>query len=157
MMPTNFLNKLYKENKIKIMEPNEEIKDAYIQKSESNLISAKILLENNRLEESVSLAYYAMYNMLLALLFKVGIKSENHTGSIIILNGVFGIDNSEIIKAKKERIDKQYYVDFKINKSDTFSTFMNAEDFCKKVNNFISRLNKEDINRYLDKLKDILK
>lgn len=98
-----------------------------------------------------------MYNMLLALLFKVGIKSENHTGSIIILNGVFGIDNSEIIKAKKERIDKQYYVDFKINKSDTFSTFMNAEDFCKKVNNFISRLNKEDINRYLDKLKDILK
>src|SRR3989344_8193376 len=106
MKETNFLIKLKKEGKIELVEPSEEIKDSYIKKSESNLISAKILLENNRFEESVSLTYYSMYNLLLALLFKTGIKSENHSGSIILLKKLFSLENKEILEAKRERLDK---------------------------------------------------
>jgi len=40
----------------------------------------------------------------LALLFKVGIKSENHTASILLLKELFGLDNSKILNAKKERM-----------------------------------------------------
>lgn len=61
MKRIDFLSKLNKEGRLKLVEPSEEIKDSYIAKSESNLISAKILLSNNKLEESVGLAYYSMY------------------------------------------------------------------------------------------------
>ena len=58
------------------------------------------------------MSYYARYNLLLALLFKAGIKCENHSGSILLLKLLF--EKSELYKiisdAKKERIDKQYYV-----------------------------------------------
>ena len=48
-----FLVKLFKDHKISITEPSDNIKNAYLKKSESALISAKILIENKRLEESV--------------------------------------------------------------------------------------------------------
>ena len=60
MKKINFLSKLYKEGKLQLVSPSETIKNSYIAKSESNLASAKILLDNQRLEESVSLAYYSM-------------------------------------------------------------------------------------------------
>ena len=78
MKKINFLIKLKLDGKLQLVEPSEEIKQSYLGKSESNLISAKILLNSNRLEESVGLAYYSMYHLLTALFFKAGIKSENH-------------------------------------------------------------------------------
>jgi uncharacterized protein (UPF0332 family) len=156
MKKINFLKKLCKEDKLKCIEPSEEIKNSYIEKSESNLISARILLENNRLEESVSLAYYSMYHILTALFFAVGIKCENHTGSIILLKDIFNIDNSEISFAKSERIDKQYYIDFHINKQEVIETIQKSEIFRKTLFDFISKLNTEKINAYKFKFNELL-
>lgn len=108
MKKINFLKKLCNQGKLELVESSEELKQSYILKSESNLISAKILLNNDKFEESVGLAYYSMYHLLTALLFKIGIKSENHSASIILLKNLFNHDNKEIFDAKKERIDKQY-------------------------------------------------
>ena len=144
----NFLNKLKKEGKLEFVEPSEEMKQSYTLKSESNLISAKILLERNRFEESVGLAYYSMYHLLTALLFKVGIKSENHSASIILLKGLFGQDNKDIFSAKKERIDKQYYVDFVITREDAEDIIRTAESFNSKISDFISKLNNDDVRKY---------
>ncbi len=135
MKKINFLIKLKKENKLKLVESSGEITDSYIKKSESNLISAKILLENKKLEESVSLAYYSMYHILSALLFKTGIKCENHSGAIIILKEVFEIDNSDISFAKKERVDKQYYTDFHIILQEVKEAIESAENFNNKIIN----------------------
>ncbi len=156
MKKVNFLTKVYKGKKIQFLEPSEEIKESYIEKSESNLVSAKILLNNNKLEESVALSYYSMYHMLTALLYKTGIKCENHAASIIILNKVFEIDNKDILAAKKERIDKQYYTDFKIKKEEVEDSIKNTEEFNKKLFDFISKLNKQSVNDYIKKLKKIL-
>jgi uncharacterized protein (UPF0332 family) len=153
MKKMNFLSKLKKEGKFLLVESNEEVKKAYLGKSESNLISAKILLENNRLEEAVSLAYYSMYHLLLALLFKIGIKSENHSISIILLKELFEIDNEEISNAKIERIDKQYYVNFNILKNQVEETIKVAEKFNGKIIDFISKMNNSDILRYREKFK----
>ena len=79
MKRINFLNKLHKESKLQMIVPSEAIKDSYIAKSESNLASAKILLSNDKLEEAVSLAYYSMYHMLGALLFRAR-ASKNPSG-----------------------------------------------------------------------------
>ncbi len=93
-----FLNKLRKHGKLEIVEPSEEMKQSYALKSESNLVSSKILLENQKLEEAVGLAYYSMYHLLTALLYKAGIKSENHSASIILLKEIFDQDNFDIQK-----------------------------------------------------------
>ena len=157
MKKITFLIRLKQEEKLQLVEPSEEIKQSYIDKSESNLISAKILLSNNRLEESVGLAYYSMYHLLTALLFKVGIKSENHSASIILLAELFHLNNEAISEAKTERIDKQYYVDFQITKEEVQNTIRNAELFNKKMIDFISKINNEQIKNYHEEFKAIFK
>lgn len=143
----NFLNKLSREGKIQIVEPSVQVSEAYRKKSESYLISAKILFENGRLEETVSLAYYSMYYMTLALLYKTGIKCENHSAAMILLDCLYGIDNVRIAAAKKDRIDKQYYVDFAITKDDILSSIEEAEVFCADLLDFMERLHQGDISR----------
>lgn len=157
MEKMDFLIKLAKERKLEIVESSEEIKHSYLEKSESNIASAKILLENNKLEESVSLAYYSMYHSLIALLFKAGIKSENHTASIILLKELFEIDNSDIAFAKKERVDKQYYVNFNITKEQVNDAIRKAEIFNSKMLDFISKLTNENIEIYKNKFKEMIK
>lgn len=83
MKKINFLIKLKKEGNLKIVEPSEDIKESYINKSKNSLKSAKILLENDQFEDAVPMAYYSMYHMLTALLCKVGIKCENHSAAIL--------------------------------------------------------------------------
>ena len=145
MKKSDFLAKLIRSKKLELVEPSEEIKQSYLHKSESNIISAKILLDNDKLEESVALAYYSMYNSVMALFFKAGIKSENHTASIMLLNDIFGIDNGDISFAKKERVDKQYYVNFQITKNDVSDGIKKAELFNSLMNDFISKMTNERI------------
>lgn len=89
------------------------MKMSYLTKAENCLKSSKILFLNELYENSTSEAYYCIYNSLLALLFKIGIKSENHSASIILFEKLF--NNKDLagiaLWAKEERIDKQYYVE----------------------------------------------
>ena len=148
MKRVNFLVKLAQEGKLQVVEPNEDIQGAYLQKSGKSLSSAKALLEIGNLEDSVALAYYAMYHCLLALLFRIGIKCENHAAAIILLKSVFGINNIEISKAKSDRVDRQYYVDFAISKEDTAESIAVAEEFIANLADFIARITEEDVKRF---------
>ncbi len=157
MKKSDFFNRLHEEGKLQLVPPSEEIMTSYLKKSDSHLISAKLLLENDRLEESVSLAYYSMYYMLLSLFFRVGIKCENHSAGIILIKELFSIDNSLISYAKKERIDKQYYVDFKIMKEEVEELIEAAEIFNSKILDFIEKLNSEKIAEFRIKMETLLK
>lgn len=99
MKKIKFLIKLHKEEKLQEVEPSKEIEKAYLQRSDESLSSAKALLKIGNLKDSAALTYYAMYHCLLAALFRIGIKCENHAASIIMLKEVFGIDNFKIAKA----------------------------------------------------------
>ncbi len=90
MKKINFLIKLHREEKLQECEPSENVTKAYLQRSNESLSSAKILLKIGNIKDSVALAYYSMYHLLLAALFRIGIKCENHTGAIILLKEVFG-------------------------------------------------------------------
>lgn len=151
MKKINFLMKLHKENKLLVVEPSNEIKEAYLQRSNESLSSANALLEIGNLKDCVALAYYSMYHGLLALLFRIGIKSENHAASIILLKEVFGIDNSRISKAKSERVDKQYYVDFSVNDEEAKASIKAAEEFIAEMHDFIAKLNEEEIKKCTEK------
>lgn len=148
MKKINFLIKLAKEEKLQAIEPSEEIKKSYLQRSNESLFSAKTLFKIGNLKDAVALAYYSMYYSLLAALFKIGIKCENHAASIILLKEVFEIENSRISKAKSERIDKQYYVDFSVNLEEANNSIKIAEEFIAEMNNFIATLSEEKIKEY---------
>ncbi len=148
MKRADFLRKLRDEGKLREVEPSAEIAEAYLQKSDKSLVSAKALLDIGNFEDSVAMAYYAMYHCLVALLFRTGIKCENHSAAIILLQDVFGIDSSQISKAKSERVDKQYYVDFSISQKETRDAIRIAEEFKADLKDFIDRLNSEKIKEY---------
>lgn len=144
-----------KEGKLKIVDPSENMKESYVEKSKRSLKSAVILLENNLVENSVPMAYYSMYNMLTALLCIVGIKCENHSGSIILLKELFGIDNSKISFAKKERVDKQYYVDFKVSSEQAENLIKSAREFNSILYDFIDKLTAKQLADYRKKFEEI--
>ena len=107
------------------------------------------------------MSYYTMYNSLTALLFKVGIKCENHSGSILILKKVFDrIDLFKIISfAKEERIDKQYYVvskqNFALTKESAQDMVAKAENFIVKMKLLIRNLKNEELEHLREKFKRI--
>src|SRR3989338_8160837 len=112
MKELTFLKKLKRKGVIELVESSEEMKYSYLIKADNCLKSAKILFQSQLYENSTSEAYYGMYNSLLSLLFKIGIKSENHSASIILFDKLFA--NKDLVKivswAKEERIDKQCYL-----------------------------------------------
>ncbi len=155
-----FLNKLKKEEKLELVEPSEEICNSYTEKSANCLKSAKLLLQNNLYENSIGMSYYAMYNMLLGLLFNIGIKCENHSGSILLLKLVFEEDTlyTTISDAKRERIDKQYYVTTEkdeITKEIAEELLTNAEDFVLKIKVVIKNLSTDSIEKFREKFVSI--
>jgi len=161
MKKVDFLNKIREEGKLKIIEPSEEMKISYLQKAENCPKSAKLLFQNQLYENSTSEAYYCMYNSLLALLFKTGIKSENHSASIIILKILFNEEalHKIISFAKEERIDKQYYIEShqitKVTKESCKNMVLKSEDFLVKMKLLISKLSNEKINSVRDSFENL--
>ena len=146
-----FLKKLKRKKVVELGEPSEEMKSSYLIKAENCLKSAKILFQSRLYENSTSEAYYCMYNSLLALLFKIGIKSENHSASILLFDKLFNKpDLTKIVLwAKGERIDKQYYVEtqqiIKITKESCNEMILKTEDFLIKMKLLINEINSEKI------------
>lgn len=131
----------------------EEIFGSYIEKADNSLKSAKILLQNELYENSISMSYYAMYNSLLALLFKTGIKSENHAGSILVFQRLFDRPDlaRTISRAKEERIDTQYYVVSReragLTKASARDMLSNAEGFLIQTKLIAGKLKTEEIDQ----------
>jgi len=163
MKKANFLNKLREERKLELVEPSEEIKEAYLIKAGNCLKSAKILLQNGLYENSVTEAYFAMYNCVLALLYKVGIKSENHSASIVLVGKLFKATElfKAISSAKEERIDQQYYVESEqkhnVTKGSCNDMVTKTEDFMIKTKLLVGKMNNEDVNRIRKDFEGIFK
>jgi uncharacterized protein (UPF0332 family) len=155
-MVMNFFKRLHKEKALLLVEPSDDIRDAYLKKSESYLASSKLLLDNERYEESVSMGYYSMYYSVLALFFAAGIKCENHSAAIMILKDIFGIDNSAIESAKAQRIDKQYYVTSVPVHDDAVTLIRDAESFNAVLLDVIARLTNEKKESFRQRLKKIV-
>lgn len=156
MKNINFLIKLKKEKKIEAVEPNEEIKESYLKDSESYFVSSKMLFKENKLKESTQLIYFSVYYSILAILFRVGIKSENHLGSIILLKEVFGLDNSFVLILQKKRVGT-YYPDFNLQKQELNELIQKAGEFNVNLFDFISKLTNEQIKTYRNKFFNIIK
>lgn len=152
-----FLARMVKEQKINLVEPSDIIANAYLEKSRKTLNSAKTILATDDFENTIALSYYSMYHLLTALLFRIGVKCENHTAAIILLQDVFGIGNESMCEARAERIDKQYYVDFDITEQETKEAIKSAEAFNAMLRDFLARLTQDEIAHYRKKAERIIK
>jgi uncharacterized protein (UPF0332 family) len=112
MQKQNFLDKLKSEKNLKLVEPSEEISKSFLIKSEKCAIVAKLAFNEGIYENSLSEAYFSIYNTVTALFFKCGIKCENHSAAVILIQKLFKLEHMHKIFSdfKKDRIDNQYYV-----------------------------------------------
>jgi len=100
-----------------------------------------------------------MYYTSLALLFKCGIKSENHGGTILLLKRLFNIDIKIISQAKKDRIDSQYYtrdnVGIEVNEKIASQAMKDAETYCNEIKVIIERLTNTQIGKVRKEFEEI--
>jgi uncharacterized protein (UPF0332 family) len=99
---------------VQLVEASENLAQAYILKSTDSLDMAQLAISSGKKEWAITTMYYCQYLVLYGLLQKIGIKSENHTCSIMVAaKFIPSIDKKyieQIKKFKAERIEKQYYV-----------------------------------------------
>ena len=149
MRKSSFLNRLKADRVLELVEPSEEICESYLNKADDCFKSAKLLLEHELFENSIQMSYYTMYNSLLGLLFKCGIKSENHSGSILIFKQLFKRRElfEMISKAKEGRIEVQYYVASVQSGESARAMLTNAEEFLVQMKLILANMKLEDIPR----------
>jgi uncharacterized protein (UPF0332 family) len=161
MKSLNFLIKLKKEGKLEIVEISKEMSTSYEKKGIECREVAKLTFNSNYFESAITQSYYSMYNNLLSLFFKCGIKCENHSASAIILRDIFNQKElyEEFSKAKEERIDKQYYTPASqstpltkefANQTINLMTSFNPKIIALKIN-----LNSEEINKIREKINSL--
>jgi uncharacterized protein (UPF0332 family) len=161
MRKHDFLSRLSEEKKLELVEESEEICKSYLIKSENCFKSAKVLLESELYENSMVNSYYAMYNAVISLLFKCGIKCENHSAALFLLGELFGMTTTKIIieQAKKDRIDQQYYVnpteDLEINTNTAKQMLLEAENIILELRTKISKLSSSEIINIRNKFKEM--
>ena len=74
----------------------------------------------------------------------------------MLLKEIFDIDNRKISAAKKERVDKQYYVDFSVTKEEVTDMITITEEFNSQLLYFIDNLNQNKIKEYQERVAKIL-
>jgi len=161
MKKSNFLIKLKKEESLKLVEPSEEISKSYLIKSDKCIQVAKLAYEAGIYENAVSEAYYSIYNTIMSLFFKCGIKCENHSGTVILIKELFNLDKLHLIfsEFKKDRIDNQYYIPIldnePINKEKCNERIATAQRFNAELRSYTGKLTLQEISNIRKRFEEI--
>ena len=149
MRKSSFLNRLKADRVLELVEPSENMCESYLKKADDCFKSAMLLIEHELFENSIQMSYYTMYNSLQGLLFKCGIKSENHAGSILAFKQLFKRQElfEMISKAKEGRIEVQYFVASVQSKESARIMLTNAEEFLVQVKLIIANMKLDDTPR----------
>ena len=132
---------------LSLIEPNSNLSEAYIKKSEEALESMRI---NIFRDWKISTAYYTIYFSLYAILMKLGVKCEIHSCTIEFvkrfLNEFFGEDEIDFVEdSLKARIDAQYYINKLIPDKRYERIIQGASEFLVKCKFVISKINEKKI------------
>ena len=159
MRSSDFLNKLRKEGKLEIVEGSEQIALSYEKKGIECREVANLAFNKGYFESALTQSYYSMYNNVLSLFFKCGIKCENHSAAALLLKEFFDRKELYLIfsKAKEERIDKQYYVTPSQTNPATNESAREminvAMRFNPKIISYKNNLKLEEIKKIREKMK----
>ena len=140
----------FKQNKgVRLIEPNESISENYVKESLSDF---DMIEKVNQKWKTVT-AYYSCYNLVYAILVKIGIKCEIHDCTIALMS-LLGFNKEEIKfldSLKKERVDVQYYL-----KPSSLSIVKNKVlEFLNRCKEIIKEMNDDKINEIRAKIKEL--
>ena len=161
MKKSNFLTKLKSEGSLNLIEPSDNISKSYLIKSDKCIQVAKLAYDVGIYENAVSEAYYSLYNTVMSLFFKCGIKCENHSAAVILIKEIFNLDKLHAIfsEFKKDRIDNQYYIPIlgtePINKEKCSERIKTAQNFNAELKAYIGRIQIQQINNLRTKYEEI--
>ena len=122
------------------METSRNFAKASLLRAEKALRSAKILLDHDEVEDSVSRAYYAMFHAAKAILFTKGVKAKTHKGVIssfsenIVKKSILGKEFADILRKAfdmRQRCDYEIYA--KLEKELVKEVVSDAENFVNKI------------------------
>ena len=137
-----------KKEGLSLIEPNSNLAEAYIKKSEEALESMRV---NVIKDWKISTAYYTLYFSLYSVLTKIGIKCEIHSCTIEFAKRFLGeffseeeLDFTE--DSLKARIDSQYYVDRTVPDEQCNQMIKKAPEFLVKCKLILIKLNEKKIN-----------
>ena len=137
-----------KKEGLSLIEPNSNLAEAYIKKSEEALESMRV---NIIKDWKISTAYYTLYFSLYAVLTKIGIKCEIHSCTIEFakrfLREYFTEEDLDFTEdSLKARIDSQYYVDRTVPDEQYNKMIKNTPEFLVKCKSILVKLNEKKIN-----------
>ena len=157
MKKSSFLAKLKAEELLKLIEMSDEISKSYLIKSDKCVQVAQLAYDAGIYENAVSEAYYSIYNTVVSLFFKCGIKCENHSGAVLLIKEVFNLPELYAIfsEFKKDRIDNQYYIPIAgtepINKEKSNERIKTAQRFNVELRSYIGRISIQQIKEMRDR------
>ena len=141
---------------LRLIEPNSDLANAYIQKAEEALESMRI---NIIKDWKISTAYYTLYFSLYSVITKIGIKCEIHSCTIefakMFLKDYFNKEELEFIEdSLKARIDSQYYIDRTVPDEQYNKMIAKAPEFLVKCKATLIKLNEKRINEIRGKFQE---
>ena len=133
---------------MRLIEPNSNLAEAYIKKSEEALESMRVNIVK---DWRISTAYYTLYFSLYSVLTKIGIKCEIHSCTIEFakrfLYEFFSEEELDFTEdSLKARIDSQYYVDRTVPDEQYHKMIKKAPEFLVKCKSILIQLNEKKIN-----------
>lgn len=115
-----------------------------IEKAKKFMKSAKLLLDVDDFDSSVSRIYYAMHYMVEALLLTKNLRIKSHRGLISIFGREFiktKIFPKEVGRQLKDAFDKRqigdYEISVKINKKDVEELLKIGQGFIEKLRDYL--------------------
>lgn len=147
---------LNQKNGIELIEPNDNLRDAYVIKAEESLSTLR-LIESR--DWRLTTAYYTIYNGIYSLLMKIGIKSEIHSCTIefakIYFNDYFTTEDFKLLDtAFSARKDSQYYVNRDVSDQKYDFIMKKTPLFLVKCKNII--LGQKEIDNIRVQIKELL-
>ena len=143
---------------IKLVEPSQNLAQAYMKKAEDSLFSIRL---NTVRDWKISTAYYAMYFSLYGIMMRLGVKCEIHSCTIEFasqfLKEYFSDEEVNFLEdSLKSRIDAQYYVNRNVPDQQVELMIKKAPDFHVKCKGILMKLNERKVEEIRGKLRSLI-
>ncbi len=135
-----------KKRGIKLIQPNDNLFQEYIQTAEETLDILKSIKGKSKVWMATT-KYYCEYCAIYSLLMKIGIKCEIHDCTIALCQLLREMEilpegyKAILEKDKQLRIDNQYY----LKNKDVFLDYNKVVEFVVTIKNIARKLTKENI------------
>ena len=111
--------------------------------AEDRLDTARLLLENDKYEDAISRAYYAMFHSAKALLLEKGSDPKTHAGTASELGQLYREELGKEMTREFSRVqEKRERADYgeltEIKQEETEKIIRSVEDFVSKASDLIS-------------------